>query len=366
MTPKVSYRVKNNTLKIRIKVPDYPAAIYDTGIFCPENKFDVKKQISGSPQVQTYMDATQEAIRKLFMPGVSAKLLWASLNQQRTEAQDTHRISDAFDYYFRTADVEESTIKTIQAVKLRVKAAGLLDTLLKDINGALIRDFLGGLDLKASTIHETYTKFNSVLNRYIRDHAIDITLPKGIAKRPQKVESEDAEYLVWDELKELLRAQVDDDSDRYGKDLWCLMSLTGMAAGDLLKFNPKKDISADGKWIYYNRKKTGSKCTIPLLPPAKEIIDRYQWPAKISIRTLQYKSEGIVSELVGRKMKSHGARKTFGTIMLEFSYSIESVSKMMGHSSPLITSQIYSKVTQAKIEREMQSIPDSVKKMMEV
>jgi hypothetical protein len=56
-------------------------------------------------------------------------------------------------------------------------------------------------------------------------------------------------------------------------------------------------------------------------------------------------------------MKSHGARKTFGTIMLEFGYSIESVSKMMGHSNPLITAQIYSKVTQAKIEREMQRTP---------
>lgn len=356
MTPKVSYRVKNNTLKIRIKVPDYPAAIYDTGIYCPENKFDVKKQISGSPQVQTYMDATQEAIRKLFMPGVSAKLLWASLNQQRTEAQGTHRISDAFDYYFRTADVEESTIKTIQAVKLRVKAAGLLDTLLKDINGALIRDFLGGLDLKASTIHETYTKFNSVLNRYIRDHAIDITLPKGIAKRPQKVESEDAEYLVWDELKELLRAQVDDDSDRYGKDLWCLMALTGLSVSDILLFDPKKNVSADGKWIKYSRAKTGSKCIIPLLPQAKEIIERYTWPAKISKRTIQYKAEGIISLLVGRKMKTHGARKTAGCIFLELGMSMESVSKILGHSSVIVTQKHYAKITQAKLDRELLEI----------
>lgn len=366
MTPKVSYRVKNNTLKIRIKVPDYPAAIYDTGMYCPENKFDVKKQISGSSQVQSYMDATQEAIRKLFLPGTSAKALWAELTKQRTEAQGTHKISDAFDYYFRTADVEGSTLKTIEAVKLRVKYAGLLDTPIKDINGAMVRDFLAGLDLKESTVHQTYVKFNSVINRYIRDQALNISLPKGIIKKPKAVESEEAEYLVWDELKELLRVQVDDDSDRYGKDLWCLMALTGLAAGDLLKFNPKKDVSGDKRWINYSRKKTGSKCTIPLLPPAKEIIDRYQWPAKISIRTIQYKSEGIVSLLVGRKMKSHGARKTFGTVMLEMGYSIESVSKMMGHSNPLITAQIYSKVTQAKIEREMQAIPDAVKKMMEI
>lgn len=314
------------------------------------------------------MDSTTESIKKLFMPGDTPQSIWADLTKQRSDAQGMHLISDAFEYYFRTAAVEKSTKKTIEAVKQRVGNAGLLDTMIKDINGALIQDFVSKLDLKDSTIHETYVKFNSVLNKYIRDQALNITLPKGIVKKPKAVESEDAEYLVWDELKELLRVQVDDDSDRYGKDLWCLMALTGMAAGDLLKFNPRKDISADGKWIHYNRKKTGSKCTIPLLPPAKEIIDRYQyhWPVKISIRTIQYKSEGIVSLLVGRKVKSHGARKTFGTIMLEFSYSIEAVSKMMGHSSPIITAQIYARVTQAKIEREMQAIPDSVKKMMEV
>lgn len=356
MTPKVSYRVKNNTLKIRIKVPDYPAAIYDTGIYCPENKFDVKKQISGSPQVQTYMDSTTEAIKKLFMPGATPQSIWSDLNKQRTEAQGSHQISDAFDYYFRTADVEESTIKTIQAVKLRVKAAGLLDTLLKDINGALIRDFLGGLDLKDSTIHETYTKFNSVLNRYIRDQGLGIVLPKGLFKRPQAVESEEAEYLVWDELKELLRAQVDDDSDRYGKDLWCLMALTGISVSDIMLFDPKKNVSSDGKWIKYSRTKTGSKCIIPLLPPAKEIIDRYQWPTKISIRTLQYKSEGIVSELVGRKIKCHGARKTAGCIFLEMGMSMESTSKILGHSSVLITQKHYAKITQAKLDRELLEI----------
>ena len=356
MTPRVTYRVKNNTLKIRIKVPNSPAAIFNTGLYCPENKFDVKKQISGSSQVQSYMDATQEAIRKLFLPGTSAKALWADLTKQRTEAQGTHKISDAFDYYFRTADVEGSTLKTIEAVKLRVKSAGLLDTPIKDINGAMVRDFLAGLDLKESTVHQTYVKFNSVLNRYIRDQALNISLPKGIIKKPKAVESEEAEYLVWDELKELLRVQVDDDSDRYGKDLWCLMALTGMAISDILIFDPKKNVSADGKWIKYSRAKTGTKCIIPLLPQAKEIIERYTWPAKISKRTLQYKSEGIVSLLVGRKMKTHGARKTAGCIFLEMGMSMESISKILGHSSVLVTQKHYVKITQAKLDRELLEI----------
>lgn len=307
------------------------------------------------------MDSTTESIKKLFMPGDTPQSIWADLTKQRSDAQGTHLISDAFEYYFRTAAVEKSTKKTIEAVKQRVGNAGLLDTMIKDINGALIQDFVSKLDLKDSTIHETYVKFNSVLNKYIRDQALNITLPKGIVKKPKAVESEEAEYLVWDELKELLRVQVDDDSDRYGKDLWCLMALSGLALSDILLFDPKKNISADGKWIKYNRSKNGSKCIIPLLPQAKEIIDRNSWPAKISKRTLQYKAEGIVSLLVGRKMKTHSARKTAGCIFLEMGMSMESVSKILGHSSVLITQKHYAKITEAKLDRELLEVADKFK-----
>lgn len=356
MTPRVSYRVKKDTLKVRIKIDGLPPSIFDTGVYCPATKFDTKKQISGLPKVQTYMDSTTEAIKKLFLPGATPQSLWSDLLKQRTEAQGTHRISDAFDYYLRTADVQGSTIKTIQAVKQRVQNAGLLDKLIKDINGAMVRDFLSGLDLKDSTIHETYVKFNSVLNRYVRDQGLNITLPKGIVKKPKAIESGEAEYLVWDELKELLRVQVDDDSDRYGKDLWCLMALTGLSVSDMLRFDPKNNVSADGKWVKYSRSKTGSQCIIPLLPQAKEIIDRYTWPAKISKRTLQYKSEGIVSLLVGRKMKTHGARKTAGCIFLEMGMSMESTSKILGHSSVIVTQKHYAKITQEKLDRELLEI----------
>jgi len=64
-------------------------------------------------------------------------------------------------------------------------------------------------------------------------------------------------------------------------------------------------------------------------------------------------------------MKSHGARKTFGTVALEWGYSLESVSKFLGHANPMITANIYARITQAKIEREMNALPDMVKKMMQ-
>lgn len=365
MTTKVRYRCVKNSLKIRIKIHGIPSATFDTGVYCPKEKFDLKKQISGYPKVQYFMDSTAEAIRKLFFPGATPQSLWADLLKQRTEAQGTHKVSDAFGYYFRTAEVVDSTKRSLEAVKSKVTAAGLMDTSIKDINGVMMRDFVSGLVLKNSTAYEVYVRFNTVLNRYIRDYQLDIKLPKGIIKRHQAVEMEQSEYLVWDELQKLITVEVEDDSDRYGRDLWCLMALTGMAISDLLLFHPDKNVSDDGKWLHYSRKKTKNKCSIPLILMAREIIERYEWPVKIATRTIQYKSEGIVSRLVGRKMKTHGARKTFGTVALEWGYSIESVSKFLGHANPMITANIYAKVTQAKIEREMKDIPEMVRKMMQ-
>jgi len=134
-----------------------------------------------------------------------------------------------------------------------------------------------------------------------------------------------------------------------------------MAVGDLLKFNPKKSVSADGKWFQYSRQKTGNVCiSIPLLPLAKTIIDRNVWPVMISVRTIQYKCE-IVSELIGRTIKTHGARKTFGCVMLELGFSISTISKMMGHSSIAITEKYYAKVTNEKVQREMENLPEATK-----
>lgn len=362
MTPRVTFRSIKDHLKIRIKIHGQKPGSYDTGIFCPADKFDAKKQISGYPQVQTYMQSTTEAIRKMFMPGATAESLWTELLKRQSIANGSHKISDAFEYYLRTADVTKSTKTGIRTLQSKLELSGLYQLPIKDLTGAKVREFLTALNLKESTTYKNNSKLNTILKRYLSDQGLDIKVPKAVSKKPKV--SDEAEYLIWDELKNLLAKEVEDESDRYGKDLWCLMSLTGMAIADLLKFDPKKNISEDGKWVHYNRKKTDSKCTIPLLPMAKEIIERHDWPAKVSVRWLQYKSTGIVSELVGRKMKSHSARKTFGTVALEWGYSIEAVSKFLGHANPILTATIYAKVSQAKIEREMNAIPDKVKAMM--
>ena len=51
----------------------------------------------------------------------------------------------------------------------------------------------------------------------------------------------------------------------------------------------------------------------------------------------------------------HCARHTFGTLTLEVGVPIESIAKMMGHSS-IASTQIYAQVTDQKIARDMDKL----------
>ena len=55
-------------------------------------------------------------------------------------------------------------------------------------------------------------------------------------------------------------------------------------------------------------------------------------------------------------MSSHKARHNFGThITLSMGVPIESVSRMMGHKN-IATTQIYAKVTDKKVDEDMQKV----------
>ncbi len=48
----------------------------------------------------------------------------------------------------------------------------------------------------------------------------------------------------------------------------------------------------------------------------------------------------------------HQSRHTFGTLLISAGISIESIAKMMGHTN-IISSQIYARITNDKISKDM-------------
>jgi site-specific recombinase XerD len=124
-------------------------------------------------------------------------------------------------------------------------------------------------------------------------------------------------------------------------------------------------------WISKNREKTDNPETLPLLPIAREIVERYKdspyclaqhrlLPVNTNQRYNAYLKE--IAELCGiqKYLTTHTARHTFATtVTLEHDVPIETVSKMLGHKS-IRTTQIYAKITQKKVSNNMKDLENKI------
>ena len=119
-------------------------------------------------------------------------------------------------------------------------------------------------------------------------------------------------------------------------------------------------------WIEMKREKTGKGISVPLLPQAMKIMEKYDnggdkeahvLPAISNQKMNSYLKE--ITEIVGinKKLTHHTARKTFATTILLYNdVPIEIVSKLLGHSSIAVTQKHYAKVVNKKVSACMEKL----------
>lgn len=111
-------------------------------------------------------------------------------------------------------------------------------------------------------------------------------------------------------------------------------------------------------YIDGERIKTGTKYYTPILKPAIEILEKYNY--KFVVPTVQSfnRSLKLIAELIGLKkpLTSHIARHTFATtIVLANDIPIETLSKMLGHTKISVT-QVYAKVLNTSVEKHAEKL----------
>ena len=176
----------------------------------------------------------------------------------------------------------------------------------------------------------------------------------------------DRPYLDDEELQRLVEKHFETQRLEHVCDLFLFSCYTGLAYADVAKLSKAElERTPDGMWwIKTRRQKTKQRSQIPLLDIAKRIIDKYadisQLRANDKVLPVlsNQKLNAYLKEIadlcqIEKKLTYHVARHTFATtVTLQNGVSIESVSRMLGHSN-IKSTQHYARIVDKKIAQEM-------------
>lgn len=194
-------------------------------------------------------------------------------------------------------------------------------------------------------------------------------------KYKPKITIVDRDYLNADELKRILTKKFVVPRLNLVRDIFIFSCFTGLAYIDVHNLSPSNiSIGIDAsQWIFAKREKTDGPSNIPLLPIAAEIIEKYKdHPTSINKNRLlpilsNQRMNSYLKEIadvceIHKELTFHVARHTFATtVTLSNGVPMESVSKMLGHRS-LKSTQIYARVLDVKVGRDMQLLKSKLGK----
>lgn len=172
------------------------------------------------------------------------------------------------------------------------------------------------------------------------------------------------EFLIEPEIKKLMNKKFGVKRLEEVRDVFLFQIFTGLAYIDAANLT-KENIFEDGlgqKWIRLTRQKSSVQANIPLLDVPLSILKKYKGLENgklLPIHTNQKMNEYLkeIAALCGinKRLTTHCGRHSFSTLMLTKGISIESVSKMLGHTN-ITTTQIYAKVLNQKIFAEVNKV----------
>ena len=181
----------------------------------------------------------------------------------------------------------------------------------------------------------------------------------------------DRRFLSESEFQAVMDVQVPNYKTAIVKDIFVFCCFTGLSYADVKKLS-YDDTHTDERsdvWIIDNRAKTGTQFRVKLLPVAKELVERYSRLRLSDNKVFPVKdcasmdmSLRHVARHAGLSFNPtmHVARHTFATtITLSQGVPLETVSKMLGHKH-ITTTQIYAKITNDKIGRDMDMLSEKI------
>ena len=178
-------------------------------------------------------------------------------------------------------------------------------------------------------------------------------------------------FLTDEEVLQIVNKELNVPRLELVRDIFIFSCFTGLAYIDVANLTPDNIVMLGGKeWIMTKRQKTSVETNVLLLDIPKRIISKYShqtyrdgklFPILSNQKMNSYLKE--IADICGisKNLTFHLARHTFATLCLSKGVPMESVSKMLGHTN-IRTTQIYARITNKKIEHDMEQFADKLGK----
>lgn len=386
-------------LKKRINYTEGPVAIYirfsvdgkraeaSTGKTCDPKKWNSKaKRASGTKEdiksLNAHLDELQSQILKIQK--------WMILNDEHItaeslknrfigKAEKVRTLISVFEDHnlkMRTLvgkEFEKSTLQRYETALMHTRdfmkwKHNISDIPVSNINFEFLNEFEYYLRSVRNCANNSAIKYIKNLGKIVRICLGNgwLTVDPYINYKPKTTKVHRV-VLTKDELSKIAEKHFFIERLNQVRDIFLFSCYTGLAYVDVRKLKRSEvEKGIDGKlWIYTHRQKTDSLSRIPLLPMALNIIRKYEeHPQCITDDLLlpvisNQKMNAYLKEIadvcgIDKLLTFHIARHTFATtVTLNNGVPIETVAKMMGHSS-IKTTQIYAKVLDHKISNDME------------
>lgn len=247
---------------------------------------------------------------------------------------------------------------------------GAKDIPLKKINHVFITDFDFYLRSVRGCSNNTTVKYVKNFKKIVRICLANSWIDRDpFLNYKPKLQPVERDFLTQEELDAIQNKKIRIERLDLVRDIFIFACYTGLAYVDVKNLKQDNLIKGmDGQlWIHTHRQKTDIASKIPLLDPALQIIEKYKdHPLADNNETLlpvltNQKMNAYLKEIadisgVNKNLTFHCARHTFATtVTLSNGVPIETVSKMLGHTN-IKTTQIYAKITDKKIGKDMESL----------
>ncbi len=250
----------------------------------------------------------------------------------------------------------------------------LKDIAFADLRLSFIMDFESFLRTKKNLSNNTVCVYITPLRKMISIAQNNGWLDYNpFANYHLSLHRNEREILTMSEINRIIQLEISPKKKNVAltRDMFIFCTFTGISFIDLkgLTCENIKETNS-GKWISFQRQKTGVWCNIPLLQTPMKILESYRCKKKKG--TTLFELPHYVTMIcalrriiqlcnIDKKVSWHTSRHSFASeICLMNGVPIETISRMLGHTD-VKTTRIYAQTSNTIIERDMLNLAEHLK-----